>query len=118
MREKRKFIRLEEPMTIYYKPIRKNKRSKRIAAWSRDISGGGIRIQASELLKNGDFLDIEVELPNLKNPVRVTGEVVWQKSGEAGVLFRDVAPKELHRIFEYIYTIGISQKIDKGESCG
>ena len=115
MRERRKFIRLRAPIGVSYRHIKKGKRQRPQLTLIKDISGGGLCLLAKEELRAGDLLDIEIQIPHLSEPVRVVGEVAWyvpergkgREDAEAGVRFRDVEPKDLHSIFEYVYTIGI-----------
>jgi len=116
MLEKRKFTRLKAPIGMSYKLIKKNKRQKTSLTWIKNISGGGVKIVAKDDLRKGDLLDIEIQIPHLKNPIRALGEVTWfsqprekewAEGREAGVRFRDIEPRDLHRILEFVHTIGI-----------
>ena len=117
MIENRKFIRLRTSIGIVYRLIKKHKRLKPTASLVKNISGGGLSLMAKEDLRTGDLLDMEIHIPHLEDPVCAIGEVVWFASfedrereriiREAGVRFRDVHPKDLHHILEYVYTIGI-----------
>ncbi len=114
MRENRKFIRLRAPIGVVYKPL-KNKRRKETLSLIRNISGGGICIAAKEALREGDLLEIQVQIPHLKEPIEAIGEVIWyaktnekdRQAGEAGIRFRDISPQDLHEILEYVYMVGI-----------
>ena len=113
MLEKRKFIRLKAPLGVVFRVIRKNKRQRTHASFIKDISGEGVCLSCREPLRHGDLLDMEIQIPHLKDPVRAVGEVVWsglrpeRDLHEAGVRFRDVEPKTLSRILEYVYAIAI-----------
>lgn len=115
MIEKRKFVRLQAPIGVIYKPAKKNRRQKPSPSLVKNISGGGVRIFVKEEVRCGDLLDLQIEIPHLEHPIHALGEVVWYHSlkekdrqvNEAGIRFRDIHPKDLHRIFEYVYTIGI-----------
>ena len=119
MKENRKFIRLQAPIEVIYKLIKKNKRQKSSNSLVKNISGGGIKIMANEELRNGDLLDLQIQVPHLEESIHAVGEVAWFKHSrvkdrerdreikEAGVRFRDIDPKDLHRILEYVHTIGI-----------
>ena len=115
MIEQRKFIRLQAPIGVVYKLIKKNKRPKSTMTLSKDIGGGGIQILPKEDLRAGDLLDIEIQIPHLEETIRAVGEVVWfshtkekdRAIREAGVRFRDIKSGDLHRILEFVYTVGI-----------
>ena len=115
MRENRKFIRLQAPIGVVYKLIKKNKRQKLSNSLVKNISGGGIKIMAKDDLRNGDLLDLQIQVPHLEESIHAVGEVAWFEYSkvkdrdikEAGVRFRDIDPKDLHRILEYVHTIGI-----------
>lgn len=114
MRENRKFIRLKAPIGVTYKPL-KNRRRKEALSLIRNISGGGICLAVKEAFREGDLLEIRVQIPHLKEPIDAVGEVIWysetnekdRQVREAGVRFRDISPQELHQILEYVYTVGI-----------
>lgn len=118
MAEKRKFIRLQSPIGIAYKLIRKHKRQRSNTSFIKDISGGGFSFAPKEDLRNGDLLDVEIQIPQLSKPVRAVAEVVWfarraragQDTPEAGVYFRDIKPADLCKILEYIYAVGIGAR--------
>ena len=115
MVEKRKFIRLNAAIGVSYKLIKKHKRQIELLSLARDIGGGGIRILAKEDLRPGDLLKIEIEIPHLSERVEATGEVIWfsktkekgHEHKEAGVRFRDMDSTDLHKILEYVHSIGI-----------
>ncbi|MGH7198578.1 MAG: PilZ domain-containing protein [Candidatus Omnitrophota bacterium] len=115
MIERRKFIRLPAPIGISYKPLKKGRSGKPTVSFIRNIGGGGVRFVAKDELRPGDLLDIRIEIPNVTDPVRAVGEVVWytesddrrREAGEAGIKFREIDPKDLHRILEYVHAIGI-----------
>ncbi len=98
-----------------YTLIKKHKKQKVSRSLVKDIGGGGIRIMAKEDLRSGDLLELEIQIPHLEDLIRAIGEVVWfshskekdRESREAGVRFRDIDAQDLHRILEYVHTIGI-----------
>ena len=118
MIEKRKYIRLHSSIGIVYdviKNIRKYRRNKTTLSLVKNLSGGGVRLQVKDDLRSGDLLDIEVQIPHLEESVHAIGEVVWfshskskdHESKEAGIRFRDIDAKDLHRILEFVHTVGI-----------
>ena len=113
MLEKRKFIRLKAPLGVVYRVLRKPKRSKPQVSFIKDISGAGVCLSCKEELRHGELIQMEIQIPHLSEPVHAVGEVVWsskrteQEHRDVGVRFRDVQPKSLSRILEYVYAIAI-----------
>ena len=113
MFEKRKFIRLGAAIGVTYKLIKTHKRMRQSLSFVKDIGGGGIRLLVKEDLRAGDLIGLEIQIPHLKEPIEAVGEVVWFSEGkdhdhrEAGAKFRDIDQKDLHKIFEYVHSIGI-----------
>lgn len=115
MVEKRKFARLKAPIGVTYHVIKKHKRPRLHKTLVRDIGGGGMSLLVNDDLRAGDLLQLEIQVPHLEDPVKAIGEVVWfvrcqgtdRESREAGLMFRDIKPKELHAILEYVHAVGI-----------
>ena len=114
MRENRKFIRLKAPIGVTYKLL-KSKRRKEALSLIRNISGGGVCLAVKEPFREGDLLEVRIQIPHLKEPIDAVGEVIWysvtaekdRQNREAGIRFRDIAPQDLHQILEYVYMVGI-----------
>lgn len=72
--------------------------SKKYPALSKNVSAEGLSFISSHALQKGDYLNLEVYLPNARQPVRMQGEVRWchrmeQAGGESfqtGVLLKEV----------------------------
>ena len=113
MLEKRKFIRLKAPLGVIYRVVRKHKRLKQQASFIKDLSGAGVCLYCKEELRQGDLIQMEIQIPHLEDSVRAVGEVVWvalrpeHGTHEVGVRFRDAEPRSLSHILEYVYAIGI-----------
>jgi c-di-GMP-binding flagellar brake protein YcgR len=112
MIERRKFIRLQAPIGISYKPMKKGRAPKPTISLIRNIGGGGIRFVVREELRMGELIEMKIEIPNVTGPIRAVGEVIWFEgsadgSGEAGIRFREIDAKDLHRILEYVHAVGI-----------
>lgn len=116
--EKRKYIRLSASIGVSYrviKDVKNHERQDKALSLVKNIGGGGIRLQVKEDLRNGDLLEIQIGIPHLPEPICAIGEVVWfshlktrdRETREAGVRFRDIDPKDLHRILEFVHTVGI-----------
>ena len=114
MIERRKFIRLQAPIGVEYRLVKKGKHTSKGPSLLKNIGAGGVRITAKEDLQEGDLLELFIDIPHLKEPIRTAGQVVWfshhveqgRDTREAGVRFRDIEPRDLHRILEYVHTIG------------
>jgi len=115
MIERRKFIRLQAPLGVVYKTIKKNKRQAPVPSLIKNIGGGGVRVIVKEDLRPGDLLELQIQIPHLEEPIHAVGEVVWfshskekeNDQREAGLRFREIEPEDLHRILEFVHTIGI-----------
>jgi len=113
VKEHRKFIRLHAPIGLVYRYASRHKSRKARPTLVRNLSGGGVSFVVRDPLRAGEIVELELQIPNLSEPVRATGEVVWfrQAAGhaahEAAVRFTDVNPVDLNRILEYVYAVGI-----------
>ena len=86
---------------------------KQQASFIKDLSGAGACLYCREELRQGDLIQMEIQIPHLDDAVKAVGEVVWtaprpeHDTHEVGVRFRDADPKSLSRILEYVYAIAI-----------
>ncbi|MCP4652411.1 MAG: PilZ domain-containing protein [Candidatus Omnitrophica bacterium] len=103
MIEKRRYIRLDSTMNVRYKVL-----DNAIAlSQSKNISAGGLRMYLKEELAPGSKIDLEIAIPGSKNPVMVTGEVVWQYKKQpnqidTGIKYLDIHPGDMQRITDYV----------------
>ena len=75
--ERRSFIRLREPIRITY-TIADNDKVYNVTA--KDISADGLRFQTSyKGIKEGNLLEMKLDIPNVANPVHAKGRVMWKK---------------------------------------
>ena len=75
--ERRSFIRLREPINITY-TVPGIDRVYNVVA--KDISADGIRFQTPEKdLKEGDLVEMKMDIQAIPNPVHVKGKVMWKK---------------------------------------
>ena len=75
--ERRSFIRLSEPINITY-TVSGNDKTHNVT--SKDISADGLRFQTHEKkLKEGDVLEMRLDIPEVANPVHATGKIMWEK---------------------------------------
>lgn len=109
--ERRKYARLDLALTVSYRiagqagthPMDPRE------AISSDISAGGIRLMTPTALDNGTVLELEMVLGDQEsNPVRATGEVVWQNkisetSYETGVMIKGMPEADKKRFMEFVF---------------
>lgn len=96
MLEKRSHVRVPLEIPIVCEP----KEGPAFSAMSKDISIGGMYVEASETLKFGDELTILAKLPGAKQEVKLPAVVRWVKPGGFGVQFGLLGAVETHLISE------------------
>jgi len=69
--------------------IRGDGHEQRVA--THDISLGGACVSTDMPLEAGSTVDLDLDLPESSEPVRVKGEVRWSRKGRAGIIFRSGA---------------------------
>ena len=67
---------------------------------ARDISIGGMFVEAAEQVPFGTDITIVLRLPGLKADSRLPGVVRWSKPGGLGVQFGLLGARETHAISE------------------
>ncbi len=72
--EKRRFQRLDVPLSLRYKEPVSNLWNESL---SKNISAGGIQISVVEKMKPGNLLDLMIRAEEDSEPVLVSGLVVW-----------------------------------------
>lgn len=85
-----------------------------IKAYTADISNGGLFIKAKNPLKQGEQFMLNLQLPDLPEPMKIKCQVAWAKKeeGEAGehppgmgVKFIEVSKKDSQTLKKYIKSI-------------
>ncbi len=111
MEERRKFVRLDTTLSVFYQVLPAEQASQSVTV---DISGGGICLFVREPFKPGAQLQVEIQLPGRQEPVRFRGEVVWceqyevigktrrERSIEAGLRFLDLHPRDRQAIMDHV----------------
>ena len=108
MLEKRKFVRLKAPIGVTYKLIKKHRKQRSHSSFIEDLSAGGLSLTVKEDLRQGDLLEMTIQIPHLREAVQAIGEVAWIfPSRKIGVRFRDVESSDLKHVLEYIHAVGI-----------
>ncbi|MFA5143106.1 MAG: PilZ domain-containing protein [Candidatus Omnitrophota bacterium] len=75
--ERRSFIRMREPINVTYTIA---ERDKVYAVTAKDISAEGLRFQtADKMVKEGDILEMRLDMQNVLSPVHATGKIMWKK---------------------------------------
>lgn len=110
MRERRKFLRLENNVAVKYsKALKTIGREYFKEVGNGNIGGGGIKLALKEKLSVGTILILKIDLPGDSKPLPVfaTGEVVWNKKIEedkydTGIKFLKIAKRDRGRIIHYV----------------
>ncbi len=102
MIEKRAIPRFKVPIKLeYQRPDKKEKYS----SLTLDISMKGLRLQAQEVLRKDEILDLFFYFPN-KPPQEAVGKVLWSENFstyfQAGLCFLSIKDSLKEDIFEYI----------------
>lgn len=85
--ERRGFIRLREPIGITY-----SLGGRIFNVTAKDISADGLRFQTMEKgLKEGDILEVKLDIPEVANPVHAKGRIMWKKK----LSLEDAAPFDI-----------------------
>ncbi len=78
--ERRKYVRLKASVEVKYTVIGK---PRTIEAFSKNVSADGLCLTIEEQLSAETTLQLEIKIPNSKDPIRALGRVVWQKRFES-----------------------------------
>jgi len=110
--QRRSFVRIPVVLNVTYKL----KNSDRIyTTYTKDISGGGIKIILPEILKIDDTIQMRIELPPPEDPVDCEGRIVWIDKEErqmgnkleeilyAGVRFTVIEDKNRERLIRFLF---------------
>ena len=103
--ERRKDPRVGIPFAIKYRLV-----GKFLEMWNdglmTDLSAGGVRCVSAQPLDRGDQVELQITLPNWREPFLCSGRIVWQKDSPAGpehgVSFMDVTPDKQIKIDELV----------------
>lgn len=110
--QRRRYVRIPIVLNIQYKLKGVD---KIYYTYSKDISGGGVRIILPELLKVYDIIEMRIELISPEPPINCEGEVVWINKQEilvinkreeiihAGIRFTLIEEKERERLIRFLF---------------
>jgi len=104
--ERREFERFSARFPVKFKDSRQDYGSE---VFLRDASAQGMRIVSKERFFLDDHLALEVELPDGKEPMVLSGEVKWVKLlnlslWDIGIQFSDVHFLKMQRLFKLTET--------------
>lgn len=110
-KERRRVERFEAMLDIRYRLLKPTK--LKLATRSKDISEDGICILAHEILPKDSTVELEVLIPNSKEPLRAKGEVAWCEKSEqidetgkraflTGIRFLEIENKDKANLVDYI----------------
>ncbi|MFH1045655.1 MAG: PilZ domain-containing protein [Candidatus Omnitrophota bacterium] len=112
--ERRKYVRLKTSVEVKYTIIGN---PGEVGAFSKDLSAGGLCVGLSEELVSDTPLQLEIVVPDMKDPIRALGRVVWQKKGkdsdsasafDTGIEFTGISDFDRFNLNRYV-----SERIDK-----
>ena len=105
----RKENRILKTLSLNYKD-----RKSFIKAYTQDISNGGLFIKAKNPLKQGEQFMLNLQLPDLPEPMKIKCQVAWVKKEEGdadahpsgmGVKFIEMSDKDSQTLKKYIKSI-------------
>ncbi len=77
--ERRRYMRLKASVGVNYNIIGK---PGAVTAFSKDISAGGICVISKDQMLVDTPLQLEIKIPDLKDPIRALARIVWQRRFE------------------------------------
>jgi len=105
-RDQRKFSRVGLPITIRHRQA-----GELMEMWSvgtlLDLSAGGLRFTSLKPIDQGTRLEFQIILPTRKEPYVLSGDILWEKKSEGGLLeygvsFPDVNPDQQAELDELV----------------
>lgn len=107
MTERRKFLRFETALNALCDIAKgKQKASSKV----KNISKEGALVLLEKPLREGDEIDLSMDVPGDNVPIFASCEVAWQKARlkddryyETGVRFKRIDGSDKGRLLEYIY---------------
>jgi len=108
--ERRKYVRLKATVEVGYAVIGK---PGEVNVFSKNISAGGLCILSAKQLPVDTPLQLEIKIPDLKDPIPALARVVWQRqaqgpsdqsgaSFETGIEFTGISDFDRFNIKRYI----------------
>jgi len=112
IKEKRKYIRLDAKLDFIYK-IRGARGSGEKGA-TKNISPAGICGLLNKQIKKGDWLELNMRVPTVKDPMPAVAKVIWTAGEEAGkivagIKFEKIDAETKNKFMEYICELMFSK---------
>jgi len=102
--ERRKFLRFETALSAICDILHEKSKA---ASKIKNISKEGALLVIDKKLREGDEINLAVDVPGDNVPIFATCQVAWQKNAETnyetGVKFTKIANSDKGRLLEYIY---------------
>lgn len=97
--------RVQKTLSLTFKD-----RQSFVSAYTGNVSKGGLFISTQHLLKEGERFLLELQLPGLRDPIRVKCEVAWtreqsdieKRASGMGVRFCDMTRKDTQLLDRYL----------------
>ena len=110
--ERRKYIRFDAEIDFSYRI--KGRPGPEKKAVTRNAGPSGIDGLLDRDIKKGDWLELNIYIPNLKKPVFVIGKVVWtadKKAGKisSGIKFEEIDAMMKNKFLEYLCELMLSE---------
>ena len=80
--------------------------------FTRDVGIGGIGVETATLIREGTVVELFLHLPNEKDPLILSGKVIWSKSTDAqekttsnvviGIQFENMKPEHNNKLHNFI----------------
>ena len=108
-KEKRRFLRVDVKLPVtYWSPASPDAK----LSVTKDVGGAGICLLTNEALLKGIRVEVELELPEAKQPVRFVGEVVWcgpnpqrPRSFLIGISFLTIKPEDHQAVMRFCVSV-------------
>lgn len=109
-KERRKYARLDLALTVAYRVIGQTGQqpANPADAISQDVSLGGLRLMTPTALPNGTEVELDIHLADEQQPIKATGEIMWQTklsgtSYETGVLIKGMPAEDRGRFMSFVF---------------
>src|SRR4030042_1774817 len=101
-----------EPSILKKLSVSYNDKKSFLAAYTFDISGGGLFIKTSTPLHEGENFLLKLQLPKLPEPLKIKCAVAWTNREEEGkhppgmgIKFNEISDKDNKRLKKYIKSL-------------
>ena len=108
--ERRQSPRVETSIPVRYKVLRDGAEAAGTGSVTCDLSTGGLRFMANDFLSPACRLTVELDIPNLTQPIKAVSKVAWiqKANGEddfqyhVGNQFMEITKKDQDLIVKYL----------------